>query len=254
MYTELEYKEFLKQVIDAFHNNTPWMHTRYGDGEGIVIGYPEKTNEINARNRWIKWIGNNNIDMREFSKKIRESILYADIVGLPGKRHMIVNQNWRNVKIFIDEFDLMKNTKYFCCMDHVVTMHRNGDYSKILFGCKDLHYISCRDMKSKLIGVFRTDNNVKGFHLPLQHNPRIGKCLTDLPHYPDCYNSIIKYINTTNLHNTKWLVGAGGLGKIYCMEIKKRGGVVLDIGSVFDGWDGVITRSYLQDIIGNFKL
>jgi hypothetical protein len=39
-----------------------------------------------------------------------------------------------------------------------------------------------------------------------------------------------------------FLVGAGVLGKIYCDEIKARGGVALDIGSILDSWANIPSR------------
>jgi hypothetical protein len=41
-----------------------------------------------------------------------------------------------------------------------------------------------------------------------------------------------------------WLVAAGFLGKIYCDDIRQRGGIALDIGSLADYWMGYVTRSY----------
>jgi hypothetical protein len=43
------------------------------------------------------------------------------------------------------------------------------------------------------------------------------------------------------------LVGAGYAGKRIIHEAKKRGGVALDLGSIFDHWTGAHTRSY-QDL------
>jgi hypothetical protein len=43
------------------------------------------------------------------------------------------------------------------------------------------------------------------------------------------------------------LIGAGYAGKIMVAEAKQRGGVALDLGSIFDHWLGLHTRSY-QDL------
>jgi len=43
------------------------------------------------------------------------------------------------------------------------------------------------------------------------------------------------------------LVGAGYLGKWLVDLAKTRGGVALDLGSIFDHWVGINTRSY-QDL------
>jgi len=43
------------------------------------------------------------------------------------------------------------------------------------------------------------------------------------------------------------LVGAGYAGKVIVGEAKRRGGIALDLGSIFDHWMGAHTRSY-QDL------
>ena len=50
-----------------------------------------------------------------------------------------------------------------------------------------------------------------------------------------------------------FLVAAGFLGKIYCNEIKNKGGISIDIGSTADIWMGYSTRmehEYLHPILG----
>jgi len=42
------------------------------------------------------------------------------------------------------------------------------------------------------------------------------------------------------------LVGAGLLGKLIVAEARARGGIALDLGSIFDHWLGLRTRSYLD--------
>jgi len=42
-------------------------------------------------------------------------------------------------------------------------------------------------------------------------------------------------------------VGAGYAGKIIIDEARQRGGIALDLGSIFDHWLGLHTRSY-QDL------
>jgi hypothetical protein len=43
------------------------------------------------------------------------------------------------------------------------------------------------------------------------------------------------------------LIGAGYAGKVIVAEAKRRGGIALDLGSIFDHWLGQHTRSY-QDL------
>ncbi|MAG87375.1 MAG: hypothetical protein CMB97_08435, partial [Flavobacteriaceae bacterium] len=56
-------------------------------------------------------------------------------------------------------------------------------------------------------------------------------------HYPTIYPEIESKINIENKGDV-FLVAAGYLGKHYCNIIKKKGGIGIDIGSIFDGWAG----------------
>lgn len=40
-----------------------------------------------------------------------------------------------------------------------------------------------------------------------------------------------------------FLIGGGPLGKVYYQKVKELGGIALDVGSTFDAWAGVATRS-----------
>jgi len=55
-------------------------------------------------------------------------------------------------------------------------------------------------------------------------------------HYDVCFESIMSEIKREACDYHLWLVGAGELGRVYTGEIKRCGGVAVDIGKVFDAW------------------
>ena len=243
----LNFDQFYAELKNVIDDPRPWMHTRYGDGEGIVLGHPQFTSEERAKQRWSKWLGHSDIDMKEYASLIRQSIRYADIVGVPCDRHQPVNQDWRNVQSFMIRYKLLQG-KTLCCMDFTVWLQTKNLYKELFKNVNEIYYISCRDVSLQMKKTFNL-KNVYGVHLPPQHRPFKGKVLTDEKHFPDIYEQIDYMCNNDVIQkNSIWLVGAGGLGKIYCMKIKQAGGIALDIGSIFDGWDQTITRSYLKDI------
>ena len=249
----IDFNQFYRELKTVLENPRPWMHARYGDGEGIVLGYPEFTSSKSADDRWRKWLGPTNIDKKIFAILIRESVLDCDIVGIPCKRHMTVNQNWRNVSHFLHKFNLITQSTC-CCMDCVIELQTKDLFKTLLTGRKELYCISCRDLSSILEKRFKI-KYVETFPLPPQYRPFKGEILIDQKHYPALFNLIPRWLDSLNLDDGHKLVlvGAGGLGKIYCSYIKQRGGIALDVGSLFDGWAGLITRSYLNNI-NKFKL
>ena len=62
-----------------------------------------------------------------------------------------------------------------------------------------------------------------------------GEILT--PHFPDGFEELRETLHVP-YPGALFLVGAGVFGKIYCHWIKQRGGVAVDIGSIFDSWAG----------------
>jgi hypothetical protein len=63
----------------------------------------------------------------------------------------------------------------------------------------------------------------------------------DEAHWPIGYARIMARIETVGPGDLV-LVGAGVLGKAYVAGAARRGAVAIDMGSVFDGWAGIISR------------
>jgi len=242
----LNFTEFCSEVKKAFRKMEPWSHIRFGDGEGIVMGYPEYTSEGKCKKRWHKWLGHSNLDIGNFALEIRAAAEMADIIGTPCDRHQKINQDWRNVLKYMKQYHLLNEESVTCCMDWTVKMHLKNCYHDILDNREDVTYISCRDVREILKNTFNI-KKVTAIHLPPQHYPCKGDVLRNEPHYPDIYNEIMDYLSD-DLSGKIFLIGAGGLGKIYCNWVKQHNGVALDIGSLFDGWAGLVTRSYLKGI------
>jgi len=241
---DVSYNDFYKEVTDVFNNPRPWAHIRFGDGEGIVMRYPEKTSENHCRSRWTKWLGENNIDMKEFALEVRYAVEIADIVGIPCARHDQVNADWRDGKKFT--VNLIGKDQKSCCMDWTVQMQKDGHYRTLLKNKELIYYISCRDVSAQIesCGV----KNAIGYLLPPQHRPKMGNVCIARKHYPDLFNEIPFWLDGIEVENQIFLIGAGGLGKLYCTWVKERRGIALDVGSLFDGWSGLVSRSYLKNI------
>jgi len=246
------FDHFYEDLMTHIKNKIPFSHIRFGDGDGIVIGYPEFTNEIRTKQRWDKWLGNTNINMKEFAIKIRDSVKNCDILGIPCKRHLLINKDWRNVLTFVNKYNLLTNDQKICCMDCVLELQKRHLFGEIISYFDEIYCITCRNVRGKLEEIYK--KNVVVFELPPQNVPFMGEVLTNEPHYPNRFKAFGSWINKIEPYKKLFLVGAGGLGKIYCSAIKNLGGIVLDIGSIFDGWAGLGTRSHLRKEIEVYKL
>jgi len=61
------------------------------------------------------------------------------------------------------------------------------------------------------------------------------------PHFPKRFKDLLKTLEVS-YDGQVFLVGAGICGKVYCEEIRRRGGIGIDVGSACDAWLGLSTR------------
>jgi hypothetical protein len=248
---KLNYSQFYESLRARIKSRAPFSAIRIGDGEGIILGYPERTSRMKMDKRLDKWFGSGNMldnEKIKFARDLRSACRNADMLGIPGMRHDKLNQDWRNVKRYITEFELSNETQEVFCMDCTIELQTNHKFNELLAGIDRLYCISCRALNDKISAAFDI-KIVETFLIPPQNTPyrtAKGMQIADTKHYPDLYYLALKWIEQRALNNL-FFIGAGGLGKIYCDYVKKMGGMVLDVGSLFDGWAGLKTRSYVND-------
>ena len=254
--SELSYSEFLDAIITAAIRRLPFSMIRLGDGEGIVLGYPSRTSEKKCRERLNKWFDGSRLtvaDLNRISAEMKQACLSADLIGLPQARHNSMDGNWRNVRKYVKEFRLMQNARP-CSMDFVLDLQLRDDFRKVFIGQKELYCISCRKLDLELSASFGIPK-VETFCLPPQRRPRMGvDHAKGQLHYPELYALIPRWLKERNIAGKFVLVGAGGLGKIYCSWVKQQGGIAIDIGSIFDGWAQLGTRSHLRNSMSRYAL
>lgn len=246
----LSYSSFFHLLRTAINEVRPFSFVRMGDGESIVIGYPEFTSEESCAKRYAKWFtlpAGNKAWMKDVSELIRNACKCADLVGLPGARHQTVSKDWRNAELYGVRYGLIG--KYTCEMDFVIELQLRNDFRNLLRG-REVRCITCRNVESVITNLGA--NHAGTFFLPPQVNPAFGKDYSTMRHYPEAFTEIRKWIASNP--GCIYLVGAGGLGKIYCQWVREQGGIALDIGSTFDGWAGHPTRSYLRAMMPRYQV
>ena len=249
---KLNFIQFYDSLRARVASRQPFSVIRIGDGEGIILGYPGRTPPAKMNKRLDKWFGSKNMSDTEkiwFAEALREACKNADMLGIPGLRHDKINQDWRNVKRYVADFKLSTEQQDVFCMDCTIELQTKRKFQELLTGIDRLYCISCRDLSGKISCAFGI-KTVETFLVPPQNVPYRtvpGTQTANTRHYPDLYNLALKWIEQRALSNL-FFVGAGGLGKLYCNHVKKMGGMALDVGSLFDGWAGLVTRSYLSNV------
>jgi hypothetical protein len=245
MLTALQVYSLIQQKI---YDNEPFSMVRIGDGEGMVISQNKEYSDYVFK-RQLDYIPNDKYIIRD---NLIQTYSQADLIGIATRKRVLEGEFWSFAKDSALEFS--KNNQ-FCSIDIHFDFLNEGYYDELFKSVTKLFYISGRNITNVLRKKYPNLDKIEGFiitpELKFESNKEREK------HYPDQYLEIKHWISELDCSNSLCLVGAGVIGKIYNIWFKKRGGVSLDIGSIFDLWAGRKTRGIGRgvDIIDNtYKL
>ena len=182
-------------------------------------------------------------EMERFQGHFLAAVKQADILGLPNES-MVRNPYNRAVINHLDGTVISRVRRgEVAVSDQPCHFHMQmaGSFERLLRGREFVGVISGRDVTPYLtqqLGVGRAVwHPVPGQarHDGLRHEP----------HYPARFEQIRAELDVPH-PGAVYLVGAGIVGKVYCAEIKRRGGIAIDIGAIADVWAGrTDTRPFL---------
>lgn len=226
--------EVFLHVRDRMRRQVPTSMIRLGDGEGAVLGYPTITNRKDVNFLLLRWLRTTAIeetDVLHLVDDLKCAVRDADILGLPRKKQIDSFHLWKAVQESVEKFGLIGKT---ALLTHTA-IHRLLShallYRPILENAQFLGIISCRPVAELLQREFNIANvrwhGVRG----ALNDPGDVETI----HYPTGYRQLRETLEVP-FRGALFLVGAGVFGKVYCQWIKERGGIALDIGSIFDSW------------------
>ena len=216
----------------------PMSVIRLGDGEGAIMGYPTMTTRMDVDRSLKIWLRHTDVDDRDvvrLSEALKEAVREADIVGAPRRKQIQDGfRLWRTVHEEISAFQLpgpdtaLTHTALHRLLQHALL------YRPLLRDADFLGVITCRRVEEPLRELFGIGEvRWYGVRGELEDTGEI-----ETPHFPDGFEELRETLEVP-YRGAVFLVGAGVFGKIYCQWIKERGGIAIDIGSVFDAWAGV---------------
>ena len=237
----LDTEDILKTVKNSLENKKPLSIVRCGDGEAIVLnGFKDLPSLKAVYKRQFGFI-----PPIDHSEEIRENLISAykncDIIGIPLKESK--NEDyWSKVKDILKEntHENILEEKFTASIDLHSHLLDKDHYTKLLEGLDTLNYISCRNLDAEFKNLFniRTVNR-----FTIAPEVKFTSGYNGEKHYPYQFNQIRKWMDRAiNCEGSLCLTGAGVVGKIYNNWFRDRGGVAIDIGSIFDSWAGLSTR------------
>ena len=236
------------KLLNAVKKGDPFSFIRVGDGEGRLLLWPSRIRPEIMDTHLRFWFGHHRFSNQEKMKLKGDLILSmreADIIGVPWKQIHSFFVLAREITAEI------RGTTWdgFGTSDLHIKMWRGGQLQETIHASKKVVLISCRDV----LLPFKARFQIPTTWLEIPEEGRTGRRPTN--HYPLVYDRILDEIELMG-PGFLYLIGGGVLGKSYCRAASDAGNVAIDIGSIFDLWAGVISRSFmgLNSLREEFKL
>ncbi len=244
-------------VQNAIRTATPFSMIRFGDGEGRLLGSSMFFTNMELLRETIGYqygpdavveIGRlyGRFRLEDAIADLRQMLLSAldnaDAIGLPSPTHFTPEATLSNINGLLGFASSLISIQQ--CPAHIPAenlfdtyifhgMQRKALFSRFLDGLPFVGLINHTDLSQEISAHF----NIAQTHF-VRIPGHKSFMSVDKVHFPTMYGEIVQSIEVP-FRGAVYLVGAGYLGKAYCDAVKQKGGIALDIGSVFDGWSGV---------------
>lgn len=246
-------QQVVDQAAQAVKERQPWSLVRLGDGDAILLAYPDRYDKQLFDHVLRYAFGPAPLtvdDVAVLRFAVERAYRNASVIGIAqngekGGRWDVAHE-WATATGLLDG-------KPLCNVDIASELHRGGHFDAILRHAKTVCLVTCRDVEQQFAARFPWLDTVHRIDVPHEYQAEPGRAYTER-HWPEGYWRIMDEIQRTPAG--VYLVGAGSPGKVYAVHAaQQHGAVALEIGSLFDGWAGMThTRSYLRNAPGVHRL
>lgn len=268
--------EFVIAVRETIDRQEPASFVRYSDGEGGFLVQSARPPEcaISAELRkgllphFFGCHGEQMTmhDLHRAAELLRQSISDADMIGMPfltdldcwvERRREVGDLESIRVSLALEElfseflarFDPSRQRFTYVGFH---TWFIGGRIFRFLARSTRVGFITCFPELGPAIQKLLPRATISMIEVP----PRGADAdLRDSrPHFPEVFDEIASTL-TVPYHGAPFIIGAGPLGKAYCSLVKARGGIGIDLGSVFDLWMRKGTRTWITpEVIEKYSI
>ena len=263
----IEGGEVAREIIARRDARVPSSFVRISDGEGNLVplsfDISVGSNLLDYCLERISYIhfgsGDVILENREFfGQVIKDAIGSADLVGFPKIGTVLksfeTEDRKKDVRAIVgNRSAFMLRPGFEVVSDAWLSRGLLPHYPEILRGEARIGLISVYpELAEKLQSTLEIDS-VRFIKVPTQAALQSVSERKNSGHYPDEMERIISEI-VVDFPGMIFLVAAGLLGKKYATEIKSRGGIAIDIGSIAEVWMGIEARGLSSDYIDKWRL
>jgi hypothetical protein len=260
-----------QQAMRALREGAPFSLIRIGDGEGNLLGALDPdfraARDFSTRLILEMMFGDPDFTVKEIETirdDMRRAVLSADVLGVSdhvriGRLQTLrqIPEGREDVRGYMGSYEsilqaarLLRRHGHqgFAASSNYVHRQMMEHYAAVIGAARTVTVIGPYDLAPQFATAFsRTDCRFEAIPNQACTSPGQGG-----KWYPMRWKALC---NLDVQPSGLFLVAAGLLGKSLCAEIKQRGGVALDIGSVIDVWRGKPVRNYHNaDFMTRFTL
>jgi hypothetical protein len=235
--------ELTDLILHKLDSKQPLSIVRVGDGEIAIMN--ANPNDKGCKHFYYVHLGRTleQNKMNEITSNLKNAIINCDILGITDKTsEESDNPYWKISKSVLSDI-LSKNTvkpKMFCSMGVHYDLVSQKKLDIILSRVDEVYLVTSRDVESKLKEKYNNIKKVHTYKIPGEYVYEDNRKFED--YYPNIYKKIEKDFLEKDMSGKLLLIGGGFVGKNLGVIFSNRGGVSIDLGSIFDNFVGKITR------------
>ena len=233
-------EQLVEQIRVAARSALPLSMVRMGDGEGAFLSKTSRSDPATDGVLAV-WFGDARSSLRQrdvdvIRSLLRNAAIGADILGLPTRFQVHLRSAYADLLHVMSDLPLSSKLSFVDANAHWY-LQLSGGLDRILRGQPSVGIVGCRDLGDRVKDFFEI-SEVRSYLVR-------GEAVAPGPvldaHWPGGFSDTLNRLEPARPGEI-FLVGAGGLGKAYCTELRRKGAVALDIGSVLDGWAKIDSR------------
>ncbi|MGD0192671.1 MAG: hypothetical protein ABSD74_18180 [Rhizomicrobium sp.] len=269
--SELQCRAFVRLVHEKLAGGLPFSLVRIGDGEAACLPYEPKLARLakaDAMDRERIWWRDplTEQERARMTRLVFNATWSADCIGIPAvsrflrelrleaNDHLDRGLTGRGLRAILYSLERYRTFRgpdapapfFTSCHIHQ-DLERWRLYPELLTGGRDVVLVSCHPDLADFVQSRFGARVVGSLVLPPDRvsAPALKSGPPDRHRLPDILDDVADRMERIAAGRLV-LVGAGYLGKWLVDVSRARGAVALDVGSVFDYWLGLTTRSYLD--------
>ena len=247
--------EVTRQVIsDAICNREPCSLVRIGDGESVILDWPNTAETPELKAHLKMWLGTDQVDNKTLAwlkKRLVKACRNALILGVPTRRQVGLHARYRSSYDCLEALFTRSAIKGDRICDAAVhrLLQLSGDLAAMLHKAEFLGLITSHNVAAD-VQRYLEPRLLCFYRIPTENSDPEKNAKQDFQWLPNGYREIRRALHVPHRGST-FLVGGGLMGKLICDDIRRKGGIAIDIGSIFDGWARKATRAYFNKYPSN---